>query len=352
MIYIRCDGSPVIGLGHVTRMIALAEEIECYLAKPVFVMRNLSSKVAELVNNSGYSILFISDSSDTFQVNWQEELSFYSNTNFTDHDILIIDHYGYNLPLIKKIKKLIPHLVLIDDFQPDRVDKEINILVNPNFSAESIGYKYYKNQCTLLGPKYALLRKQFYIQSKSYTIRPFCQKILICFGGSDPFGCTQALLKIFSIINTEIFDITVIVGPENKNKQEIIKVANMSCHSVNIKEKTLNMAEEFIKHDLAILPSSTLSLEAASLGVPCCVVSCEDNQYQNAVALEKSDAVCYLGKLSELNKDYVIGKINKLISDSTIRKQIAKNAKLHVDSKGAKNVAKVITNYLKAGEKK
>ncbi|MEK3720385.1 UDP-2,4-diacetamido-2,4,6-trideoxy-beta-L-altropyranose hydrolase [Paenibacillus sp. FSL H8-0034] len=343
-LYIRCDGSPVIGLGHVIRMMALARQIVTTDSGShiYFMMRDLSESVKQMVKKEGFEVLTIPGSEDTYTVNPDAELDVICRLADSNKSVMIIDHYGYGLSLVYSVRALFKTLVLIDDYQPDRCIKEIDMLVNPNFSAETVGYPKYKDQLQLLGPQYSILREQFASSSHPpYFVRNQCENILICFGGSDTMNITASILKLFNQLEGNL-TLTVITGSENHDIEMIRRGAEQSRHLVIVKTHVNNMAEKFLRQDLLVLPSSTMALEAMALGVPCAVLSCEDNQLPGGLAMKELETTVYLGDYKYVNWDVIRRTLQMVIRDAELRGKLSVRAKERVNGDGAQIVAEAI----------
>ncbi len=342
-VIIRCDASLLIGYGHLTRMISLAEQLQNSItANIVFLMRNLSSDAIKQVMNKGFRIEVIHDTQDRFEVNEFHEVSAIESLKPSKKDILIIDHYGYTNQLLSKTKKLVGGLVLIDDFQPDRLTNEVDLLVNPNFSASNMCYPKNSNTTYLLGPTYAMLRSDFYSEKYcNYEVKRDCTKILICFGGSDVTNTTIKVLQVLGKINEPLI-ITAIVHPNKYYEIVNSEYVKNLRHVINIKTNVSNMAQELFNSDLAILSASTIALEAGAIGVPTVLVACEDNQQSGGEAMGQKEVSRFLGNLEDICWIEALSTIQSLRRDYHRRQCLSIKAKAFLQNPGTKEIVKYI----------
>ncbi len=82
--------------------------------------------------------------------------------------------------------------------------------------------------CTLLlGPKYALLRKEFKEARKKFRVRSGeVSRLLVFFGGSDPTNETIKALKAIQKLNKENIIVDVVVGGSNLNKDKVMELVD------------------------------------------------------------------------------------------------------------------------------
>lgn len=339
--YIRCDGSAVIGRGHVIRMLALARELMNTSYQPIFIMRGLSTTILNLVRSCGFEVIEIENNQDTFEIDFDIEYNFFLNLRVSLKDILVVDHYGYNPEMLVEIKKIFGYLVLIDDFQPQRCIPEVNMVVNPSYSGNILNYVRNEGQILLLGPHYALLREQFQKVSMPFKVRRKCKNILICFGGSDTSCFTLPMLRLFDQIDG-LYTITIVTGAENPLYPSLVDEVEKSSHTVILACNIENMVETLLAQDLLILSSSTVALEATSLSIPTVAISCEENQILVGQAMQESGVVCYLGSYENIDWMENRKKIAQLLNSEEDRRRLSEMAREAVNVRGAKEVVSVM----------
>ncbi len=337
-VLIRCDGSQTIGAGHVMRMLALALALREQGACVCFLTRPLSEPLLQRIQEAGFLVRWVQDSVDRFEVFPETELA----ALLQHAGCLIVDHYGYDANLLKQCCQHYQAVVLVDDFQPERTIPELDLVVNPNVSATQLPYPGNPGQCQLLGAQYALLRPEFWPENHTaYQFKSECKRVLICFGGSDTTGMTQEALQLLSKINFPL-ELTVITGFDNPHESRIREILDAMPHAYTQLSSVQDMAGMLLSHDLAILPASTVTLEAMALGVPTAIMICEDNQRPGGLAMADAKATVLLGDTAQWDPNRAFEKLNALIHNAASREALAKAGSGLVNPKGAQQVASTI----------
>jgi UDP-2,4-diacetamido-2,4,6-trideoxy-beta-L-altropyranose hydrolase len=334
--FFRCDDSPSIGSGHLLRMRALAESLDVPDKDIIFICRPLSETLRNQLTR--FQVCEVPSESDDFYLDDTQELTILQNLEPSTNDWLVIDHYGYDKALLFKVCKLFRLVLLIDDYQPERVIPELTGLLNQSFSALSLPYPAYP-KLRLLGPKYALLRKEFCHKKKDRRLKEFDGRLLLGFGASDTAKMTLAAINLLQEI-TYLLEITILVGWHNPNLVNIQTAVKKSRHNVTLIHGSEKMSELYLRHDLLLLSASMMSLEAASLGLPCGIFITEDNQRLGGLAMSSNGAAMLLGDIATFDANQAIEKINLLIHDQSVRQSLATQSQQQVNACGSELVAK------------
>ncbi len=330
-VAIRADGGSKIGMGHITRCLALAEELKDENCDITFITKNIEAVTKKLIEEK-FKFIALSV--------LQTEEIIYMKEKIKGFDILITDSYDIDFKYLDEIKKRGIFLVTVDDLNLLE-SYPSDIVINGNIYAEDLNYtSTYGQTKFLLGTKYTLLRKEFRnIPPKE--IKDTLENILITMGGSDPNGFTLKILEI--IKDRKDLKIDVVIGASFEDKlvneiNELIKRSgNISTyHDVNAKI----MKELMIKADIAISAGGSTLYELAAAGVPTLAIIAADNQIRNVEYMSKAECILNLG--FEVNKDMLIKNFNKLLYDDVKRREISLKCQKLVNGNGAKICANKI----------
>ncbi len=264
-VVIRVDGNSNIGLGHIYRGLALANILEKkFLVE--FVIR--ADTTVSPIKNAGYDYTLLPN-----KVSLIEEPKWFKD-NYTTDSIIVLDGYNFTKDYQIKIKKLNYKLVYIDDLVEGK--QVADLVINHSPGIKEYNYKIAEYTTLALGLNYALLRNSFIeVNRKELKKRNNIKNIYISFGGADAndfsFIAVNEVLKL-NFIET----INVVLGAAYMNKD----IFRLNTSRLNIYK---NIAEKEVfklmkDTDLAIVPSSTTSIELASLGVPMILGYFVDNQ--------------------------------------------------------------------------
>ena len=144
-IYIRVDGNSDIGLGHVTRCIALA-----HMLKVDYEIRFYSKFIPDSICNELFS-----NGIELKKIN--DEASFLNAIE--SRQIVVLDGYKFDTEYQRQIKSRGAKLICIDDLHDKKFYADLIINHAPGVKPENYSAQYYTQFC--LGPEYALLRPVF-----------------------------------------------------------------------------------------------------------------------------------------------------------------------------------------------
>lgn len=303
-VLFRADGNNEIGLGHVYRCLAIAERLnenfDCFFAirQPSIELRNIINKFAILVLLNEYENL--QDEAKDLAVNIVSKYKI---------DIITLDGYNFNTAYQQVIKeKCKSVLISIDDDQPFHYVSDIVINHAGGINSAKISKESYTK--LFLGYDYLLLRKEFIkLLKKGKTIKGI-SSVMICFGGADPNDLTEKILDCLKNEN-KLKKIIVIVGA-SYTQTEKLKHSIAGYSHVEIKNNldAISLAELMFNTDLAIVPSSTIGLEAFASGMILLTGTTANNQQNIYKGLIKEDTVIGVGDFNQLICEELLGKIN------------------------------------------
>ncbi|ADH60464.1 pseudaminic acid biosynthesis-associated protein PseG [Thermoanaerobacter mathranii subsp. mathranii str. A3] len=330
-VAIRVDGGPKIGMGHITRCLALAEELANNDCNITFITRNDISSITK-IKEYGFDVNVI----EIFTID--EEINYITRI-INQFDILITDSYEIDYNYLYTIKKTGVFLVSIDDLNEH--DFPCDIVINGNIYAEDLNYKDVTGKTRfLLGPKYVLMRKEFRDLPKK-QIKNKVENILITMGGSDPKGVTIKVLKaLMSDRNLRSLNIDVVIGP-SFNKELVTEINEFAKNNKNISTSyNVNatiMRELMIKTDIAISAGGSTLYELAAAGVPTIAVIVADNQIKNVNKWVSQHAIVKVTQISDVKNN-----IEKLIFDNNTRQMMSNISSSLVDGLGTIRCTKEI----------
>ena len=290
-ICFRADAGQSIGYGHFIRTLALADMLKNDFDCVFYTQSPTEYQISELNKVCAYVSLPADDSK--FQL-FLDALS--------GDEIVVLDNYFFTTDYQRRIRGKGCKLVCIDDMHDKHYVADAIINHGPvtidNFDCEP----YTK---LALGFNYALLRKPFLLPLSGKKRK---ESVVLNFGGSDPCRLTDKVVSLLLSINPQ-FDIIIILGDKtylsaiNRDKVKILK-----------KLSAIQMANLFETSSFGILPNSTVSLEAASRGLPLLVGFYVDNQIEAYYKFIKDKRFVPLGDLRCININVLRSAIEGLQS--------------------------------------
>mgnify|MGYP001076975647 CR=1 FL=1 len=257
-VIFRADASPLIGMGHFYRTLALCD----------MLVSNFNCIFATIVQNEEQKEIIQKFCNDLIELSEATHFDDFLKV-LSGNEIIVLDNYYFNTKYQTSIKAKGCKLVCIDDIY----DKHYvaDIVIN---HAPLSPYNYSTSVYTQLkiGFEYALLRKEFYTFLPKHNDGNF-QHGLICMGGADIKNLTLNILKELSKVEY-VKKISIVVGA-NYKYLNILKEAVIYEQSFYKKELHLHvsigagiMRQIINEIDFAIVPSSTVLLEVISQNKP------------------------------------------------------------------------------------
>lgn len=277
-IFFRADASKNIGYGHFVRTLALArmlkDDFDCtfYTVTPTLYQKEEMRKVCNFVSLPQDSHFFMF-------------LSFLKGD-----EIVVLDNYFFSTNYQKEIKDRGCYLVCIDDIH----DKHYVADVVINHGVSDPGkFSIEPNTLLCLGYRWALLRTPFF-RNRLFSKRSFTNKlnIVICFGGSDSHDLTSYFIQHL-IKDKKVNSIAVIIGDKYNESFKINSPVVSYFQNLNAEE----VAKIFDSYDLAILPTSTICIEALFCQIPIAAGYYVDNQIELYNEYSKNEMIYPLGNL-------------------------------------------------------
>lgn len=267
-IYFRLDCGGMIGFGHLSRCLSVADEFSKLGYKPVFVIRkrpslhelSLRHDVIWLEENSDV----LSSDVDTWKVNSEvnEALEFVNATE--DGSIVIVDHYSLNKIWQRHLLNLDYRVIIFQDVYNEEF--EADVLINYNIGSNDL----YKNLDTkinttfLLSPAYAPLEKK-YSENHRFHLNTESQvkSVGIYLGG---IGNEHIEKVAQSISEHSYFKNKTIEWVVNNNEEKALVEKNI-VNGVVVQGRISSLIDVYLRTQLFIGACGLSFLERSSLGI-------------------------------------------------------------------------------------
>lgn len=354
-VVFRVDASVEMGLGHLTRCLTLADALAAGGARPRFLMRSHTAGLAHLVESRGHAVRLLSDppappvgSGDGggpyahwLPTHWREDAE--QTRGALDEigaaDWLIVDHYALDARWEQACRRDGVRILAIDDLA-DR-DHDCEILLDQNL-VQGMEARYRGRvpaACVqLLGPRHALLRPEFAAQRGLLTSRSGAiDRILICFGGSDPTNETAKALEAIASLAPSPLTVDVVIGATNPHAASLDALCRQ-MPNVALHRGANNIAELMRRADLSIGAGGVMSWERCCLRLPALAVDIAANQLPSLTMLAQLGALIHLGSAVDVTAKLIAAEIAGLAADSDRTKRLGEIAGALVDGEGCERV--------------
>ncbi|WP_244834826.1 UDP-2,4-diacetamido-2,4,6-trideoxy-beta-L-altropyranose hydrolase [Clostridium sp. BJN0001] len=327
-IFIRTDGGREIGLGHIMRMLVLADELR-KSNEVIFICRNSKNNKFEAgiekIYQNDFKILFIKEKDYINDIiSLQKEYK---------ADLLITDSYDVSESYFNVLKPYFRFTGYVDDV--NKMKMNVDFIINQNINAKELDYSSNINLETklFLGPKYCMIRKEFKEAFKLKVVKDEVSDIMLTLGGMDDDNNTGKILKMIKDINKNIH---VVIG--SAFSEETIKsIENLSIGHENIYlYKNANMADIMRKCDVAISSCGSTIYELCSMNVIPIGIIVAENQRKTAEFMKSNELIAKIFNAQNLNSHDLINFLNNLLNNKSKRLKIFNNQKNIVNINGAK----------------
>ncbi len=316
-IYFRADGNSEIGLGHIIRLISIAQSANIYF-KCYFIIKSPSSLLVNLVSSTCKDIIILPEFDFLLEENVIVDLIDAKN------GILILDGYHFDEEYKSRIAKSGIRIVsIVDTLYEDLVS---DVIINHAGIKDRKLFKLKPRAKIYLGPKYCMLRKEFIEGARKKKLLEENENVFLCFGGADPSDYTINFLKE----NSNFFkskNLNIVIGSGYKFEKELRAFLNKAKFKHSLYQ---NLTGEEILGIMSncwigITSASTIAYEFLCSSGVLYLVKTADNQKNiyDYLLNEKMAFNCnLLGKLSKNKVSLALKKQGQLFDGKSIERII------------------------------
>jgi UDP-2,4-diacetamido-2,4,6-trideoxy-beta-L-altropyranose hydrolase len=334
----RVAASPDVGLGHIVRCRALAQELTkrgatCFMLGPS--RRYIEANDERIFSDWTEIGLWAGEIEDA------RRLARMARSVAAER--VVLDDYRIRLQYQQEL--------LAGDAPPwlqmaPMVGEKIHArwIYNANPSAAEMTYRataQHPQATYLIGPQYAILRPEFRspLPHRSADGPP---RVLLSFGGGDDRGSTIFALSALSPLLADVH-IDVLCGAANPNIPEIEAwIRRRTVGNVDLFVAPAEVVPLFHRADLGVFASGTTGFEAAACGLPMVLIPISENQVQQSRAWQELGVATALDQLGVATEAKLRQAVQRLLEDPGLRLQRAELGRGLVDGHGAARVAKAL----------
>jgi UDP-2,4-diacetamido-2,4,6-trideoxy-beta-L-altropyranose hydrolase len=319
-VFFRADANSTIGLGHLTRLIALAEIIQSQFNCFFFVRES-----NEIIHNQVASRNF------DFQL-LDDDVSFLFEANLIKErvprgSVIVLDGYNFGNSYFKTLSESGLKVVLVDDFNAN--SEHLFAVINHCIGKDPRGLSTNKY---FYGAKYAILRPSFLSLARKNQRNLTKSKVFICFGGADKENLTKKVMSALECINYS-FEINVVLAGTFPFTESIKNFKQTAKQKIvihkNLPEKEI--AQLMDDCDLAFTPTSNLAYEL------CCARTIifggyfVDNQKSIHDGLVQANCIISLGNLLFVSLETVQNQVIYVLNNQLTINKLLSSQEKHFD---------------------
>lgn len=293
-LLIRADADSGIGMGHMMRMLALAQAwideggkvTICFVTCPDNMLSRFRTESIDFEALQVNEIGSISDCEETLNV-----------AERVRADWIVLDGYRFTYEFQKAIKASGKPLLILDDCH-SRQNWCADFILNQNLEISNEDYAHVAPSVKLLlGCKYALLRREFrnVLHLNEPIDRSSGKRILITFGGSDPDNITTQFLDGLTNNDADKLELRILVGAANCHKQVIQKWIIQHNIQIEVMDDVLDMSAQYLWADAIVTAVGGSTWEWLLFRKTAGIIPIVDNQNKLAHELEERSLATSLG---------------------------------------------------------
>jgi spore coat polysaccharide biosynthesis protein SpsF len=340
-VLFRCDASPSIGLGHLVRCLALADELhEKHGVAVSFAMR-ASPLASEMVRRRSYKAMQAPDGQVFDQQAWLQECILKSGAQ-----ILVVDvRDDLSKAALEGLAENGTIIAVLDDLSDRRWAADL-AFYPPVPQVRRVEWSGFRGR-VCVGWEWIVLRSQF-AESIPPRYNSTCTLLLlITMGGSDPAGLTLKAVRALDRLagaDNEDFESMIIVGAGFCHRQSLQDLLSQTRRRFTVRDDVSEMSTAMAQADLAVCSFGMTSYELAAMGVPAVCVCLTEDHAQSASALVAAGMCISAGINGEDTEIRLATAVKGLLADKNARAQMSARARELVDGRGASRIAEVLVS--------
>lgn len=336
-LLIRADASVAIGTGHAMRCLALAQAWQDAGGKVTFAMARQTPAIAGRLAAESCEVVAI----EAKPGSPEDASKLIAVARHKQADWVVVDGYCFDYAYQQALTNSGGKVIFVDDCgNADHYSADI--ILNQNIHAKNEMYAD-RDLATqlLLGPRYALLRREF-MQWRGWhrDIPAIARRLLVMMGGSDPDNVTARVVGALNRLNGSL-TVTVVIGGSNPHFAALREVTAQSAHEIRIVTDVANPGELMAQNDVCISAAGSTCWELCLLGMPSLVIDVAANQTPVARGLDAQGCAVHVGDQS-VSEDKIAAELGQLLDSQSLRQSLSEDCSRLVDGEGADRVVAVL----------
>jgi spore coat polysaccharide biosynthesis predicted glycosyltransferase SpsG len=332
LVLFRVDGTSAVGIGHLSRCLALAEALE---------ELGVRSKFAGCFEDAARALLDPTPFERIDSEDWTADGLARLAQEHQPRGI-ILDDYRFGEEALHGVGA-VARLILIDDFARLPTYRLCRVIVNFTVGATGLDYRDANAASKLLGPAHLLLRRAMRRAPRKQTAATTVRKVLLSFGGGESGELSIPVLRALLQVDGGLMLRLVTGRPVPAAAQELLgRFPNGAVHQRNLRD----LAEAFAWADACVSGGGLTKYEAAFCGVPVAVVSRTAHEAEETRAFAAAGLAIDLGSADDPER--LSRGLSQLVNDETLRHALVQRSSTTFPDDPTKRVATGILAALEA----
>jgi UDP-2,4-diacetamido-2,4,6-trideoxy-beta-L-altropyranose hydrolase len=335
-LLVRCDSSVSIGTGHAMRCLALAQAWQDAGGRAVFAMAEATPAVEERLQRESMGVARLKAEPGSAG-DWKETIALALGKQAS---WVVVDGYVFGADYQAGLKSAGLKVLFVDD-NGHAGHYSADLVLNQNAYAkeELYGSREHSTKI-LLGPRYALLRREFAAwRGWKREIPAVARKVLVTMGGSDPDNFTEKVVDGLCAITGESLQIRVLAGGSNPHTASLGQLDDRE-NSIQVIRDATDMPEQMSWAELAVAGAGSTCLEMCFMGLPALLIDLAENQTPIANEFARRGTAWHLGSSKTVTPGMVEAETRRVLSSVAERSAMSQRGRELVDGAGAERVVR------------
>ncbi|MEW6380738.1 MAG: hypothetical protein AB1611_14175 [bacterium] len=349
-VLIRCDGSPEIGLGHVVRCLALADELcRVHQLSVAFAMRH-SPPTFEMVRRKGYPVLTPQPDKQQLLPPQPDQQQPFDYRRWIEEAIDTVDAGALILDVRDDLPRQVVDIwrrqgiliAVLDDPGERRLAADL-AFYPPVPQVQRLDWRGFTGQLQA-GWEWVVLRPEFAHPPLSPS-RPFHSKplVLVTMGGSDPAGLTLLAARALDTL-AEDFEAVLVPGPAFQQRETLEILLAGARRSFTVQSPGDDLPGLMSQADMAIISFGITAYELAALGVPAIYLCLTGDHAESASSLVAAGFGKSLGVFSQMSQQALADAVREFLTRGASGPPMTSRL---IDGRGAERIARRIADRLR-----
>ena len=328
----RTDASVAMGTGHAMRCLALAQAWIDSGRRAAFAMAEATPSIQKRLASERCEALAISaKAGDLEDAKQTIALAHQARSEW-----IVVDGYQFTFEYQSALKAAGYKVLFLDDYgHASRYSADL--VLNQNVCAREALYASREAYTRLLlGPRYALLRREF-AQWRGWKreVASTCRRLLVMMGGSDPENLTGRVISALERFHD--LEVTVVVGGSNPHLAELVGHVERSGQKITLEQDVANMPELMATADVAFSAAGSTCWELCLMALPAMLIDVAANQTALAKELDRSGCAVHVGDRT-VSASAIAEVLGRMLGSWELRRLLSQRCRTLVDGGGTGRV--------------
>lgn len=262
---------------------------------------------------------------------------------------LVTDGYPFDAAYQRAIRAAGFKLLVIDDYN-HLPEYDCDILLNQNIGAETYRYKVNPEARLLMGPRYALLRREFRtpISSNDRTtpiksVPTPVKNVLVTLGGSDANNVTLKVIEALKEVSIVGLHVKVLLGAANPHAESVRAAATSTAVPFELITASDDMPSLMRWADIAVSAGGSTCWELCLFQVPMILIVLAENQRRIVEQLVARGAAVFGEEGTDMDGGRLTKAIKRLLASPTEMENMKDVEGALVDGEGVLRVVSALS---------